>query len=369
MRLVRLSTVALLAVFLLLLGYSATAGASPWGASRTYTVLVGAENAHRGIDVMAYFPDDIKIHVGDTVRWVQNSNEIHTVTFLGGSPLPQFVVPATSLALPETPSPLVLNPVAVNRLTPSGGLTSTATFVNSGLMGRENGQYRSFDLTFKAEGTYSYLCLVHGTMMSGSVKVVRPHRHVASPRQVRMWGQFQIAWQMAKAPAVVREAERQIKPATKNPDGTLTHYVALGYSKGQIDLMSFFPSKLVVRPGDTVMWELSPSNDAPHTVTFLNGQPEPALVVPVPNPPGPPVLYISAETFFPSPLPPAAALTRSGMYNSGLLVPGSGATTYSQVIGDITPGPLPYLCQLHDTSGMRGTLIVCRGWRNVPPAE
>jgi len=355
MRLFRLSTVALLAVFLLLLGYSATAGAAPSAGPRTYTVLVGAENAHRGIDVMAYFPSKVKIHVGDTVKWVQHSNEIHIVTFLGGSQPPEFVVPAASLGLPPTPSPLVFHPLAVNRVAPSGGLADTTTFVNSGLMGRENGQYRSFDLTFTAEGTYHYLCLVHGMMMSGTVKVVGPDTRVASPGQVRARGHFQIARKMAKAPAVLREAKRRIKPAAENADGTLTHYVALGYSRGQVDLMRFLPSKLLVRPGDTVVWEMRPSNGAPHTVTFLNGQSEPGLVVPVPQPSGPPVLYIDPATLFPS--QPAPDLTRSGLYNSGLMnrVPG---TTYSLMIGDVTPGPLPYLCLLHDTSGMRGTLVV-----------
>ena len=145
---------------------------------------------------------------------------------------------------------------------------------------------------------------------------------------------------MAKAAAVIREAKRQIKPATKNPDGTLTHYVALGYGKGQIDLMRFFPSKLLVRPGDTVVWQMRPTSDAPHTVTFFNGQPDPGLVVPVSQSSGPPVLYVNPAALFPSPIPPAAALTRSGMYNSGLMLPVPG-TTYSQVIGDMTPGPLP----------------------------
>ena len=82
----------------------------------------------------------------------------------------------------------------------------------------------------------------------------------------------------------------------------MTHYVAMGFSEGQIDLMRFFPSKLRVRPGDTVVWEMQPSNDAPHTVTFLNGEPEPGLVIPVPQPSGPPVLYINPATLFPSPL-------------------------------------------------------------------
>ncbi len=59
---------------------------------------------------MAYFPGSIRIHVGDTVHFVQNSNEIHTVTFLGGQQLPALIVPAASLGLPPDPSPLVFNP-------------------------------------------------------------------------------------------------------------------------------------------------------------------------------------------------------------------------------------------------------------------
>ena len=158
-----------------------------------------------------------------------------------------------------------------------GKLGDTTAFVNSGLMGREAGQAGSFDLTFTAVGVYDYLCLVHGVMMSGTIEVVDADAHVASPGQVQAQGNFQIARQMAKAPAVVREAKRRIMPATRNPDGTMTHYVSLGFSQGQIDLMRFFPSKLLVRPGDTVKWALSPSDDAPHTVTFLNGEPEPRL--------------------------------------------------------------------------------------------
>ena len=131
----------------------------------------------------------------------------------------------------------------------------------------------------------------------------------------------------------------------------------MGFSSGQIDLMRFFPGKLRVRPGDTVKWALSPNDVAPHTVTFLNGRAEPGLIV-AGAASGPPVLYVNPAVLFPSSLTPTP-LTRSGIYNSGLLDPTSGGpTSYSWVIGHITPGPLPYLCLLHDTSGMRGTLIV-----------
>jgi plastocyanin len=355
MRTLRLSTVALLTVFLLTLGLATTAVAKPSTTPRTYTVLVGAESAKRGVDVMSYFPASVTIRVGDSVRWVQNSNEIHTVTFLGGAALPDFVVPAASISLPASPSPLVFNPLATTPVSPSGGLGDTTTWANSGLMGTEPGQVRSFRLAFTAAGTYHYICIVHGMMMQGTITVVGTGTHVMNPGQVRALGQAQIAREMAKAPAVIRAAKRHIKPAVKNVDGTMTRFISMGFSKGKIDLMHFFPSKLHVRAGDKVVWTMSPTNDAPHTVTFLNGQPEPALVVPVKQLSGPPVFYINPGTLFPS--QPTADLTRSGLYSSGLMNPIPGST-FTEVIGSVTPGPLRYLCLLHDTSGMKGTLVV-----------
>jgi plastocyanin len=354
MHLVRRSTVVVLAVAMLALVLATGATAKPAAGPHTYTVLVGAESVHRGVDVMAYFPDKLTINVGDTVHWVQNSNEIHTVTFLGATPLPDLIVPAASLGLPATPSPLVFNPAAV---LPTGPTTlgDTSTYVSSGLMGREQGQARSFDLTFTAPGTYQYVCIVHGTMMSGTVSVIAVGAHVMSPERQLALGRAQIARQFAKAPAVIREAVRQEQPPTKNADGTLTHSVLIGFSKDQIDLMRFFPSVVRVRPGDKVSWTLSASNRAPHTVSFLNGQDEPGLIVAVPQASGPAALYLNPAVLFPS--QPAALLARAGIYNSGLIQPGT-TTPYTLQVGAVTPGPLPYLCLLHDTSGMKGTLIV-----------
>jgi hypothetical protein len=75
----------------------------------------------------------------------------------------------------------------------------------------------------------------------------------------------------------------------------------------------------------------------------------------VPQPSGPPVLYIDPGTLFS--YQPGPELARSGVYNSGVMLPGPG-TGYTLVIGDMTPGPEPYLCLLHDESGMKGTLVV-----------
>lgn len=360
MRIVRQTVAVLAAALLLVLANVAVAAAQPkathpGGGGTTYTVWVGVENAHRGVDIMAYFPGTIRIHAGDTVRWLQNSNEIHTVTFLGGQPLPDFVIEAASIRLPEVPSPLVFNPLATARTAGPVVLADQNTWANSGVMGREPGQFRSFEVTFTTPGTYDYVCIVHGTMMQGKVEVVGAHTPVPTPMKDKAVAMRGIARQMAKAPAVFKAARHAELPATHNQDGTLTHHVLLGFGHGQIDLMRFFPSKVNVRPGDTVQWVMGPASDAPHTISFLNGGDEPSLVVPVTQKSGSSVLYVNPDVLAPS--SPAQTLQRTGYFNSGLLQPIPG-TTYSLTIGAISPGPLGYLCLLHDTSGMRGTLVV-----------
>lgn len=99
---------------------SVAAGKTP--SSQTYTVLVGLENAHQGVDVMAYFPSTVIIHAGDTVHWKINSNEIHTVSFgyeLNAA-LPEFIVPAALLGYPAVPSPLIANPAVIDPDVPAG---------------------------------------------------------------------------------------------------------------------------------------------------------------------------------------------------------------------------------------------------------
>jgi len=345
--------VGIVLVLILTLPLSASAKA-PAASSRTYNVLVGWENPYMGIDIMAYFPDNITIHVGDTVHWLQNTNEIHTVTFLAGTEPAPLIIPAPP---PGDPSPLVFNPVAVDPAVPADGLYDGTTYANSGLMGRDPGQAQEFSLTFTTAGTYDYLCLVHGMMMTGEVVVVDGNIHIPSPNLAMARGIRQIAQKLAQVPGVMMAANMQVKPPEMNGDGTVTHHVMIGYSDGQIDLMRFFPKWLMVRPGDTVVWEMSAYNDAPHTVTFLNGAEDPGLVTVVP-----PLLYLNPEVFYPQ--QPGQPLTLEGIHSSGLMLPVPG-TTYTLVIGDMASGIEEYSCLLHDSSGMEGTLIIVPGLRHM----
>jgi len=326
--------------------------------AQTYTVMVGVDNVKSGVSVAAFFPESLNIHTGDTVHWVQNANEIHTVTFLApGQAIPEAIIPAPA----NTPPPgIMLNPVAALPAIPANNEFDPSQYINSGIMGKEQGQVTDFSLTFNQPGSYTYICVVHGQTMSGTINVKDPAERILSPDRVSHQAKVSMLKQLAKGQALIPEANRQVPRPVRNPDGTTTHFVSVGYMKGQIMLMSFFPSRLKVRQGDKVVWTFSGTNEAPHTITFLNGAPEPGLVVPQPQPQGPPLLLINPALALPSNLD--MPLTRDGIFNSGLLTPGPTPPSYEVTIGNVT-GSLPYLCLLHDTSGMTGVLQVVKGDR------
>ncbi len=325
---------------------------------QTYTVLVGWDNGQQDAMINAYFPSTLTIHKGDTVKWVLNSMEIHTVTFLAGRTLDSlpFIVPA-----PANPvGPLMLNPEAAFPTVPSGSNYNGSTFLNSGLL-QDSGNPKnptSYSLVFTNTGTFNYVCLVHGSAMSGTIVVVNSSTPVYSPAQVNGMARVQIASFQPKIAAAITDAFGMEVPPVKNQDGTTKYTVQVGYSDatGQIDLMNFFPNKLVVHPGDTVEWMLSPKDDAPHTVTFLNGNAEPATFVPVSQGANlPPLLVINGGIL--GPINDFGTLNTTDIFHSGFMQPNSPFTSLTLTIGTET-GTYNYFCMLHDTSGMLGTVQV-----------
>jgi plastocyanin len=43
---------------------------------------VGAQSQDKGRQVVAFLPNELWIHVGDSIQWTVNADEIHTITFL-----------------------------------------------------------------------------------------------------------------------------------------------------------------------------------------------------------------------------------------------------------------------------------------------
>ncbi len=114
-----------------------------------------------------------------------------------------------------------------------------------------------------------------------------------------------------------------------------TATVQIGASGPGTEGNGFFPSVIVIRAGDTVVW--TAAGDAPHTVTSVNvtgGKP----------------LFDSSPLFE---LTPELAAVFFGP--GGFMFPGA---SYVVDTATLQPGTYHYQCTLHDGLGMNGTLIV-----------
>ncbi len=344
-----------LAILAGMLGYALPAAAST---PQNYTVLVGSENVSTGVSISSFFPNIVKIHVGDSITWKANAHEIHTVTFLAGQTLQPLLIPAPS----GLASPLQINPLAAFP-TPTNGQYDGSTYLNSGILSTDAGFATSFTLTFTHLGSFMYVCYVHGMMMSGEIDVVANSVAVLTPAQVTAQGQAQLQAAWLTVPNILAKARAQVVAPVLNPNGTLTYTVTLGYMSGNVMVMQFFPSHLTVHPGDKVVWKLSPSDDiAPHTVTFLNGHADLSLVV-IAFYQGHPVALVNPAVLFPSQaVLQGMPLDNTHFFNSGILAPGQ-ATSFTLKIGNAS-GTLTYQCLLHDSSGMIATLFVTPAGNN-----
>ncbi len=127
-------------------------------------VLVGISGGQS--EVNRFFPQELTIGVGETVRFVNPTTAPpvpHTVTFLSGGQAPELIVPEQAAGGPPL---LVLSPEV---MAPAGGSTySGQGFVNSGLLLAEAGM-TAYELTFDTPGTYRYYCAFHGSPEEGMI--------------------------------------------------------------------------------------------------------------------------------------------------------------------------------------------------------
>ncbi|HSE44940.1 MAG TPA: plastocyanin/azurin family copper-binding protein [Gemmatimonadales bacterium] len=118
-----------------------------------FEIVVGAMN-EAGDDAMQFFPPAINVKTGDTVKWVTNVGSPHTVTF--NAP----------------PGPPEGDPFAIPR---TANTTFDGTgFTHSGILSAapEEGVYTSYELTFTATGSFTYVCILHAPQgMVGAVNV------------------------------------------------------------------------------------------------------------------------------------------------------------------------------------------------------
>ncbi|WP_422934197.1 cupredoxin domain-containing protein [Sinomonas sp. P47F7] len=268
-----------------------------------WKVLVGEQSPDLAIQGMRFLPGEIWIDQGDSIDFVANSAEIHTVSF-GTPPIPPTGVGSLLAdAVPRVGGP-VFDPTAP--WTNSGILTTVST--------PDFPTVTSYQQKFAARGDFTFFCLIHGDVMSITVHVGAPNAPYPHTQA------FYDAQAAAQKAAVLADGYKLW--ADTAALATPTHvFVGAGDSTAMV--MRFIPTVDTVHLGQTVTFDLAANMmPVPHTVTFTtlrqNGKP----------------------------------------VDSGLLLEAflGGPSTFSVTFDQL--GSWNYLCEFHDDLGMLGTVNV-----------
>ncbi len=296
--------------------------------AQTWQAAVGAQSVDKAKQVVAFLPNEIWIHAGDTVNWTVGADEIHTITFLtvGQVRLPFFVgCPGFSFGAASFDGSTCV---------------STPPMVSG----------QTFSVMFPSPGNFKLVCLVHPDM-TGVV-------HVLDPSAPLPHGQ---SFYDKEAADQARDLLADLNQGLVHRHSEAANGVIVGAGKtlatggghNTISLMRFVQPELVIHAGATVEW----TNDdpsMPHTITFGT---EPGDTFP-------PSSNVSADA---DGALHAAINSTSDSVHSGFIVSAPQDQTFlpQTPLGSTrfrvtftNPGVYPYICVLHDDLGMKGIIIV-----------
>ena len=146
--------------------------AAPVPANTVYMGVGGATT------ILSFYPQVLTVKAGTTVKFVnQSPTEVHNVAF--GQPKYLLAFSKTTDFLPTGPnSKNQVTPVFIYGSDPKGAYTFDGAnhgngFFQTPLSAGSSAVPlpRSYSVTFTKAGTYKYICFLHGTDMSGTIKV------------------------------------------------------------------------------------------------------------------------------------------------------------------------------------------------------
>jgi len=107
-----------------------------------WNATIGAQSDDLGRQALAFLPNEIWIHAGESITWTMAANEGHTVTFLtSGQIRPPFTVECPGFSAPSA-------------------IFDGSTCVTSGLLFQGD----KFTVVFPVPGNFKLVCLVHEGM-------------------------------------------------------------------------------------------------------------------------------------------------------------------------------------------------------------
>lgn len=320
----RLSTLGLICAPLILM--PALVQAQDW------RVQVGAQSHDMGLQVIAFLPNEIWIHAGDSVAFRVASDEPHTVTFL----TPGQARPPFSVGCPGTPA----------GTTPSGSAEDGSSCVNSGTLTKR----QEYLVTFPSPGDYKLVCLYHQNHTAVihvlDLSAQLPHDQAfysdeASDMEKDM---------LSSAGHMMDHDMDSSRDEVTAGTGTI---MATGGGSETLSVMRFMHPDKVVHVGQTVEW----TNDdpiTPHTITFgvEPADPMPPSANVTIDPDGALHATVSSQTDSVH----SGFIAAAQQDQIGLPQPPPGTTRFRVTF--TKPGVYQYKCALHDGLGMLGKVTV-----------
>jgi len=301
---------------------------------QTWFATVGAQSTDQGQQALAFLPNEIWIHAGDSIKWTFDTDgEIHTVTFLTEGQVRPPDLDGCSSSNPAT--------------------FDGSTCVTSDPFAAGAGMGSSFTVKFTAVGNFKLVCLVHENM-TGAIHVLDSKLPLPHDQA------FYDAQTTKERDAVLSDSDS----TTDSDDHALIAGIGeVSATAGGSDtrsLMRFYnpqtamqDGKIQIHVGDTVQWTNQDPIE-PHTITFGT---EPAD-------PGPPSANVTID---PDGALHATVKLHSDNVHSGVIMaapqertglPQSplGFTRFRVTFPN--PGVFPYVCAFHDVLGMTGEVDV-----------
>jgi len=307
-----------------------------------WKATVGAQSKDKGHQALAFLPNELFIHQGDSVFWTFDADDIHTVTFLtDGQTRPPFPVGCPGFA----PGSQAVYDGSTCLSTPP--LITGATF----------------EVSFTATGNFKVVCLVHENM-TGVVHVLAPDAPLPHDQ----------AFYDAQAD---RQRKIFLDDGRGNGNNALDdsgpgrgagrghahdHSVIAGVGvirasaggSGTLSVMRFFDENISVNVGDTIEW-VNDDPISPHTITF-GEEPQGNPAPPSGN------VTVDADGARHATISSTADNVHSGFIMAALQDQiGKPQTPLGVTRFRITftaAGTYPYLCALHDELGMKGKVTV-----------